>query len=716
MRLFKWCSFLTRTMSPLTVGLIWCCLIGVSSLSYRTQVYSSQPTSATVIRTHVYTSRPPSVPVIRSNNNASFSSFAKDHVLHRTKLIRGPAHRNSNRNSSSSSSIITSGSVRDTRITNRRLPKLHLNSTLNVRNPSKTNSTIIYFPRYSRSMGNFSKNYTNRELTPVIVSKKRRVLLDPKEYKVRRSSDALFLFQKVNGSSQFGLKSRNRYTQNSTITNQRKFSSKPSELPPEYLEATPTKNVQRLIKTSITNKEIVAGPKANFPRSKSSTGVKNSSVLQFLPVTRNSKENRLFPSTNRRRGRNFDISDEASTEKRVSLPGRLKQISSTPDTSTDTPKKFASTVHYFTAFKNSSPPNIPSASEISKEQSFLELRNSYTEKKAKNLTIYEILKPRLKSNASEIIDFSPNQNSYSLQNDAVYHQIQDITNVESNNASDISVLDDEDEINNNTFVTNEIEDKIANFGNRMAIIPGRSDSIFGIQYVMVNRNNFTITPQLNLTSLNGNFKSEQSEKDQNYTERTLSEDLGTDVDTEEIYKREGYVSEAAFLEKDILRQKKNDSINEQIPLIENSNKTSYNNTSVENLSADGSEYQTLLYESDSIRRPKMTETINNDNTPFKNPKIDSKIFYDYFAKKPSSNLTLMEFPYPEYRPGNMFRYSDIYQRKPILDLLYTHSTSILHQKTDPAVVTEETMVNPTTFNSLRTPVRVLSTYYPNRYA
>ncbi|KFM58484.1 hypothetical protein X975_24872, partial [Stegodyphus mimosarum] len=121
---------------------------------------------------------------------------------------------------------------------------------------------------------------------------------------------------------------------------------------------------------------------------------------------------------------------------------------------------------------------------------------------------------------------------------------------------------------------------------------------------------------------------------------------------------------------------------------------------------------TYIYEMDTIRQPKMSDSLNVDNTPFKRPKIDPKLFYDYFMKLPRANSSVFDYGVPEFSPGSFYLYPDIYRRKPVLDVAYSRPTPLF--KTPTQEMTEETPFDSTTFDSMRTSLKVSSTFYPNR--
>lgn len=682
-------------MSPLIVGLILCCLIGVSSSSN----YSNNP----------YTR--PLGALVQLKNNANHSSFAKDNMRLTTKPFPG-AQRTPTRVTTSPRLITRTESMKYNGSRNRTPSRLHLNTRMKVKNASESNSTIIYIPRLSRSMGNFSRTSGSQDLQPIIVSKHRRILLDPKEYKTRRSSDSWHPSPKTNSSLHYGSKLKHKISQNSThASNPAKFNSRTSSLTSRKVRLTQTPNIRKGLKSSNTNTKFYTESKTlvDIQSIHNRTSTKNPFVLQFLPVNISRKENRIFSRNHGRRGKSVNLSNEESSEEIISITPLEAGTMPPANNKREPLQKLRSSSSWLPTIKRSSyQQNLPSSENFT-EQPLSDLGYSYAEKKAKNLTVYEILKPRLKTNASEMIDFSSNQNSFSLQNDAMYHQIKDIGENETANVSKVSFVHEEDAANNNTSAVNEIHDGIPKIDNSMLITPSRSDLTFGVRYIMVNRSNFAIVPppKSNGTHLYMNdkdFRNNTNSSVVTFSEKAKTGDSGSG---------ESYLDETAFFQKDLLRKRNEDSISINKKNNDNLNKSVPYNNSGENLSADGSEYMTQLYESDPMRRPKMTENINNGNTPFKNPKIDSKMFYDYFAKRPSANSTLRDFPYPEYRPGNMFRYSDIYQRKPILDAVLTQPSSVQLLKTEPIAATEEPEMNPTTFNSLRSSVR--STYYPNRF-
>ncbi|GIY47041.1 uncharacterized protein CDAR_125741 [Caerostris darwini] len=118
-------------------------------------------------------------------------------------------------------------------------------------------------------------------------------------------------------------------------------------------------------------------------------------------------------------------------------------------------------------------------------------------------------------------------------------------------------------------------------------------------------------------------------------------------------------------------------------------------------------------ESEIIRQPKMTDTENSENDAVKKPKLDPKAFYDYLLKA-STGGGMYNFSLPEYRPGSFFRYDSVYPRKPVLDMAYTRPPPFFKVRVTTRTPVIETTETPTTFESLRTSVRVSSTFYPNR--
>lgn len=685
------------------MGLIWFCLIGVSSLSFH------RPQNHSLHRT--------TTDVVILKKNAIYPSYAKGYSFNRTK-VSTEAPRASFRVPVSSRPIFNNGSNTDAETRSKRLPKLNLSRRLKVRNGSEENSTIVYLPRLSRAMTNFSKNSVNNNLQPIIVSSHRRVLLDPKEYTIRTESNPGYS-QNLNTSSQFGMKFRRKVSQNATNLNPVKFGLKRRRASSKNNRTTAKPDIRRIFQTTNSRGQPYAKSSliVNVNKGDRENTKSNSSVLLLLSATSPKNEyNRRFSRFNKRQGRNFDLTNSDSKESAGESSEEFiylfnKTISTPSKLNSEVRKKSLIFTHVVPASSNrSSYSQEVTSSEKYGEKLLSDLGFSYSVKKANNLTIYEILKPRLKSNTTvpEIIDFSPDQNSFSLQNDAVFHQIKDSEGNGAPLTANSSFVDTE--FNSSPLLTNNTDNETPERANSMIIMPSRSDSSFGIKYVMVNRKNFEVYPAYSNDSnfvkdLTGgapasdDFSEIENTKGsiypgRNHTENAIGENLTT---------------ERVILDGE-------EEINKIINLLINTNRTSKTNNSAENLSADSSEYMTLLYESDSIRQPKMTEKVNSNNTPFKSPKIDSKMFYDYFAKKPPGNATLREFPYPEFRPGNMFRYSDIYQRRPILDAAYPRPTPIIKlAKAETRAVTEETVMNPTTFNSLRTSVRVLSTYYPNRY-
>ncbi|PRD25490.1 UNVERIFIED_CONTAM: hypothetical protein NCL1_40776 [Trichonephila clavipes] len=128
-------------------------------------------------------------------------------------------------------------------------------------------------------------------------------------------------------------------------------------------------------------------------------------------------------------------------------------------------------------------------------------------------------------------------------------------------------------------------------------------------------------------------------------------------------------------------------------------------------SSNETEMTTESPEADVARKPKMTDSDNSENIAIKKPKLDPKTFYDYLMKA-SMGDAAYNFTIPEFRPGNFFRYDGIYPRKPVMDMAYSRPPPLFKVRlstTEPT--TEET---PTTFESMRTSIRVSSTFYPNR--
>ncbi|GFT19839.1 uncharacterized protein NPIL_565431 [Nephila pilipes] len=119
-------------------------------------------------------------------------------------------------------------------------------------------------------------------------------------------------------------------------------------------------------------------------------------------------------------------------------------------------------------------------------------------------------------------------------------------------------------------------------------------------------------------------------------------------------------------------------------------------------------------EADVVRKPKMTDASNSENVAVKKPKIDPKSFYDYLMKA-SMGDAAYNFTIPEFLPGNLYRYDGIYARKPVMDMAYSRPPPFFKVRlSTKEPTTTEMSEMPTTFESMRTSLRVSSTFYPNR--
>ncbi|XP_015915823.2 uncharacterized protein [Parasteatoda tepidariorum] len=126
---------------------------------------------------------------------------------------------------------------------------------------------------------------------------------------------------------------------------------------------------------------------------------------------------------------------------------------------------------------------------------------------------------------------------------------------------------------------------------------------------------------------------------------------------------------------------------------------------------------TDLENADTIREAKMTNSNNTDNTA--HPKMDPKTFYEYFMKSNRTKSSTNHTGSPDYKHGGIFRYSDIFRRQPVLGGYgVTRRAPFFAIRTETVMpVTGVPDTTPTRFESLRTTtarVRVLSTFYPNR--
>ncbi|CAL1283430.1 unnamed protein product [Larinioides sclopetarius] len=366
------------------------------------------------------------------------------------------------------------------------------------------------------------------------------------------------------------------------------------------------------------------------------------------------------------------------------------------------------------------------------------LSSSEVDSDTKNTSVYNSLRPRLRTTKSSLYKTTFGQRTYSVPASMRSNQRNGTTprsrlRVKMLLSETRQIRPASVEVDTNTTVI------LANNRNTTeelkldssVVLPKRSDSIFPRIFERKHRNNTRITPSRSPTSgkvptsteANGNIDLRETLQEKNNTEQltkqytysigrsrqfrpfsnrsTLLPKLQSNIGESTSFEINEVTTSPTVISETVLRK-----------ISENLKK---NNISVttEYLSTDA-EVTTEVPELNNGRQPKMTDKENQENKADKKSRLDPKTFYDYLMKQSMGN-TFYNFTLPEYRPGSFFRYDGTYPRKPVLDMAYTRPPPFFKVRvTTRTPVIETTTMMPTTFESKRTSFRVSSTFYPNR--
>ncbi|XP_054713210.1 uncharacterized protein LOC129222704 [Uloborus diversus] len=337
----------------------------------------------------------------------------------------------------------------------------------------------------------------------------------------------------------------------------------------------------------------------------------------------------------------------------------------------------------------------------------------FPENRTENLTIYEILKPRLRSpkKMEHQIEISTESETITISSDRAKSSMmsKNVTNIDpihflekqANNSGDhFRHLVTASERSDSNYVFDVTSERFENFSESTTLI-ATTETVFDshmksdsskayMEHDDIKIKIDSLTARIADTPLVNRGKSKTVDYDRQINETISSFEIHRNISS-------GKSNANSFLDP---YEVKNLQLN-----------NSTNDTDA--MAMDASDVITQIYDPDLLRQPKMSDTLSVDNASLKNPKLDPKSFYDYFSKKMYTNTSGLQLPFPEYRPGNLYRYSDIYQRKPVIDVVYTRPTPVF-EIFRPKTTTEEAPISSTTFDSMRTSVRVASTFYPNR--
>ncbi|KAF8796936.1 hypothetical protein HNY73_001264 [Argiope bruennichi] len=428
----------------------------------------------------------------------------------------------------------------------------------------------------------------------------------------------------------------------------------------------------------------------------------------------------------RRSGRNFPIAGDSKLEEKKDRnhTGGIETLfpNRTVLTSlTDKAKAFNDLFNYtyqISALERGSlfphDPFQDTDKEFGKRSSFIspyiipdldKLASSEVESNTKNTSVYNSLRPRLRTTKSSLYRTTYGQRTYSAPASSKQNQRNGTT---PRSRIKVKMLLSETrpeptsiEIDKNATIA--LLNNTNNTKDSSAFLPKRSDSIFPRIFERKHRNNTRITPTRSPLGrkTSNSTEARRSRQFRPFANRsTVMPKLQSNISESTSFEINEVITSPTIISETLLRK-----ISENLEKI---NVT----TTTENPSTDA-EIATETLELDSVRQPKMTDKENQENIAEKKSRIDPKSFYDYLMKSTMGH-SFYNFTLPEYRPGSFFRYDGTYPRKPVLDMAYTRPPPFFKVRvtTRPPIV--ETTIVPTTFESKRTSIRVSSTFYPNR--